>query len=176
MPPLPPLFEIIFKDVYPCCSNKRLIYCSILYWFVYHIFNHLNWKAALFSRPFVLPDIIVTFILKKTWNDGRWLTGAQHVAGMGMCVCVLLWCSSTPVCLFLQFVVAQDLHRRGPQGGLPALAPGQEGEVTVVSRATRVAITQVSANLKLASGKHDVSFLLTSFWYSWGQFWIFEWT
>jgi hypothetical protein len=77
--------------------------------------------------------------------------GAQHATGMGMTVCVLLWCSSTLVCLFLQFVVSQDFHQRGPKGGPPAPAQGQEGEVIVVLREMRVATTQVSANTRLAS-------------------------
>jgi hypothetical protein len=91
------------------------------------------------------------------------MMGTQHVAGMGMFVCVLLWRSSMLVCLFLQFVIAQDLHRRGPQGGPQAPAPGQEGEVTGVWRAMRVVTTQVSTNTGFFSDKRDASLFLNSF-------------
>ena len=77
------------------------------------------------------------------------------------------------VCLFLQFVIAQDFHRRGPRGGPRAPAPGQEGEVTGVWRAMRVDTTQVSADTRFFSDKHDVSLFLNSYLCPLNQFWIF---
>jgi len=75
--------------------------------------------------------------------------GGSPACGWHGTVCPSVCCCDVVarfVCLFLQFVIAQDFHRRGPQGGPRAPAPGQEGEVTGVLRVMRVDTTQVSAD------------------------------
>jgi hypothetical protein len=74
---------------------------------------------ALFSRRLVLPDSYVNGVPMRA----ECMTVAQHGAGMGMSVCVLLWCSSTLVCLSVLAV----RNSAGPPSMAPSVGSSSPG-------------------------------------------------